>query len=100
MIPTESHFEIRIAQGEQDLRAAQRLRYQVFVQELGGDGPLVDHKERFELDEFDPYFDHLILVDKTRDASGLEYVVGVYRMLTGAAAQKTGAEWPWGTAGW
>jgi putative hemolysin len=90
MIPTESHFEIRIAQGEQDLRAAQRLRYQVFVQELGGDGPLVDHKERFELDEFDPYFDHLILVDKTRDASGLEYVVGVYRMLTGAAAQKTG----------
>ncbi len=90
MIPKDSQFEIRIAQGEQDLRAAQRLRYRVFVEELGGDGPIVDHAAQFELDEFDPYFDHLILVDRNRNASGLEYVVGVYRMLTGAAAKKAG----------
>ena len=90
MIPAVSQFEIRIAKGEQDLRAAQRLRYRVFVEELGGDGPLVDHQAQIERDEFDPYFDHLILIDTSRDLSGLEYVVGVYRMLTGVAAQKTG----------
>lgn len=90
MIPSNSHFKIRIAQGEQDLRAAQRLRYRVFVQELGGDGPLVDHRAQIECDEFDQYFDHLILIDRSRDALGLDYVVGVYRMLTGAAAQKKG----------
>ena len=90
MIPAVPQFKIRIAKGEQDLRAAQRLRYRVFVEELGGDGPLVDHQAQIERDEFDPYFDHLILIDASRDLSGLEYVVGVYRMLTGVAAQKTG----------
>ena len=36
-------FTTRLALNEADLRAAQRLRYQVFVEELGGDGELVDH---------------------------------------------------------
>jgi hypothetical protein len=34
---------------------AQRLRYDVFVDELGGDGTLVDHDARIEADRFDPY---------------------------------------------
>ena len=35
-------FVTRTAQGPDDIRAAQRLRYDVFVAELGGDGGLAD----------------------------------------------------------
>lgn len=69
---------------------AQRLRYEVFVEELGGTGDMVDHAHRLECDEFDPVFEHLILVDTRRDASTLDHVVGVYRLLTGEAAARFG----------
>ena len=39
----ESPYTVRLATTPEDLTAAQALRYQVFVRELGGDGPLVDH---------------------------------------------------------
>lgn len=73
---------LRLAHGDRDLRAAQRLRYEVFVEELGGDGPLVDHANRLEVDAFDPFFDHLLLIDPRRDAQGLSDVVGVYRLMS------------------
>lgn len=84
----DPHFSLRLATGEDDLRAAQRLRYEVFVTELGGDGPLVDHVTRLERDAFDPHFDHLVLVDDRR-APG-DHVVGVYRMLPGDRADAMG----------
>lgn len=77
--PTQ--FQVRLAQGPADLRAAQRLRYRVFIEELGGDGPMVDHGNRLERDPFDPVADHLILVDSTRDAEAGDHVVGAYRLL-------------------
>lgn len=90
MTLTEPHFQIRLARDDRDLRAAQRLRYAVFVEELGGDGPLVDHAARLEADEFDPHFDHLLLVDTRRDKAALEDVVGVYRLLPGERATALG----------
>ena len=83
MIADDVSFELRLARTDRDLRAAQRLRYQVFVQELGGDGPLVDHLAQLERDEFDPIFDHLLLIDPQRNAEALDDVVGVYRLLPG-----------------
>lgn len=77
----DGHLELRLARDDRDLAAAQRLRYAVFVQELGGDGPLVDHAARLERDSFDAVFDHLILVDHRRDPATLDDVVGVYRVL-------------------
>ncbi len=90
MLADERHFELRLATLEADRLAAQRLRYEVFVAELGGDGPLVDHAARLERDAFDPFFDHLALVDKRRDAEALDHVVGVYRLLTDARAAEAG----------
>ena len=78
-----AHLTLTLAQTEEDLLAAQRLRYEVFVEELGGDGPLVDHAGRFEKDHFDNRFDHLLLIDQTRDRAALDHVVGVYRVLAG-----------------
>ena len=85
-----SFFDIRLAVSEQDLLAAQRLRYRVFVEELGGDGPLVDHDRRLERDDFDPVVDHLCLIDNRRSADDLDHVVGVYRLLRGDRAQDFG----------
>jgi putative hemolysin len=81
MIVDDPHLHLRLAASEADLRAAQRLRYRVFVEELGGDGPLVDHAARLERDRFDPVFDHLLLIDDRRDAGALDHVVGVYRVM-------------------
>lgn len=81
MIVDDPHLSLKLAEAENDLLAAQRLRYRVFVEELGGDGPLVDHANRLELDAFDPHFDHLVLVDDRRDAAALDHVVGVYRVM-------------------
>ena len=86
----DANFTTRLAETERDLRAAERLRYSVFVEELGGDGPLVDHEGRFERDRFDPHYQHLILVDDRRDADALDHVVGVYRLLDGAGAEAIG----------
>jgi putative hemolysin len=72
---------LRLARDARDLRAAQRLRYEVFVAELGANGPLVDHDQRLEVDEFDRHFDHLLLIDARRDPATLSDVVGVYRLM-------------------
>lgn len=79
-------FQIRLARTPRDLMGAQRLRYRVFVEELGGTGPLVDHDARLERDEFDPVVGHLCLIDTRRDADALDHVVGVYRLLRGDVA--------------
>lgn len=76
-----STFMTRLAASPEDLRAAQRLRYDVFVNELGSDGPDVDHENRLEKDKFDPHFDHLLLIDQSAGPEAMNGVVGVYRLL-------------------
>ncbi len=90
MIANDPNLEIRLARDERDILGAQRLRYRVFVRELGGDGPMVDHHNQLEKDQFDQHFDHLILVDRRRDADVLDHVVGVYRILRGSNADNAG----------
>lgn len=72
------HFELKLATTEHEIRAGQRLRYDVFVAELGGTGPLVDHAARLERDAFDPIYDHLLLMDTAAPGAP---VVGVYRLM-------------------
>ena len=83
-------LDLRLAKTPDDLAGAERLRYRVFVDELGGDGPLVDHSARRERDRFDPYFDHLILADRSVDPATLEHVVGVYRLMRLDQAERAG----------
>lgn len=78
------HFEVRLAESDAEIEAAQRLRYAVFVEELGAAGPLVDHDARLERDRFDPHVDHLLLFDLRRPAANR--VVGAYRLMRAAQA--------------
>ncbi|WP_296427848.1 GNAT family N-acyltransferase [Yoonia sp.] len=81
-------FVVQIAETAADLRTAQRLRYDVFVTELGGDGAMVDHANQLERDGFDDHATHLLLRDTTRPVA--DQVVGVYRLMTTAAAAAAG----------
>lgn len=87
MTTTPPEFKVRLARTPDDLRAAQALRYRVFVAELGGGGDMVDHVAGLEQDRFDPYFDHLLLFD---DARADAPVVGVYRVLRDDQAREIG----------
>ncbi len=85
---TQPNFQLSLANGDADMAEAQRLRYAIFVEELGGDGPLVDHAARREQDRFDRFADHLLLRDLTRPLG--EQVVGVYRLMRGDQAAAAG----------
>lgn len=82
-------FTVRLAESEDDVAAAQRLRYRVFVEEMGAAASPEDAVERRERDRFDPYFEHLLLVDNESDDPDVERgVVGVYRLLRGNRARQ------------
>jgi len=85
MAETAPSFRVKIAGTEAELRAAQALRYEVFVRELGGGGDMVDHANGLERDRFDPYFDHMLVIDQTTDR-----VAGVYRLLRDDQARAAG----------
>jgi putative hemolysin len=69
-----ARYTLRIAEDAAEIAAAQRLRYHVFADELGVTlhSPTPGH----DIDEFDAYCDHLIVVEETSGE-----VVGTYRML-------------------
>lgn len=85
-----AQFEVRLATSAEEIAASQRLRYTVFVEELGADGPMVDHDARLEVDRFDPLFDHMIVLDHSRDGGVEDQVIGVYRLLPGERAEDVG----------
>lgn len=82
----DRNLTVRLARTQDEIEAAQRLRYEVFVSELGGGGEMVDHAARLERDRFDPFFDHLLLSDARRGGE----VVGVYRLLRDDQAKAAG----------
>jgi L-ornithine Nalpha-acyltransferase len=81
MTAEDSFYSVRLASTVEDHHSAQRLRYDVFVAELGGSGPLVDHQARIERDAFDEFADHLVLIDRRCDPGAGNHVVGAYRLL-------------------
>ncbi|MEM7546842.1 MAG: GNAT family N-acyltransferase [Pseudomonadota bacterium] len=80
-------FTVRLAENEQDVAAAQRLRYRVFVEEMGANPAPGDADLRRERDKFDEYFDHLLLIDnEATPEDPLDFVAGVYRLMRGKVA--------------
>ena len=80
----------KFADSPSEFNAAQRLRYQVFIKELGGNGALVDHENGLERDEFDPFFHHLLLYDMALEGELSDKAIGVYRVLTSDRAKEFG----------
>ena len=87
---SQPEFDVLFASTAEHLRAVQMLRYDVFVRELGGDGPMVDHAHCLEQDQFDPHSRHLLVLDRAREGGICGQVVGAYRLLDRAGAEQAG----------
>lgn len=88
MISCSPSLTMRLARDETDRIEAERLRYDVFVRELGGNGPMVDHEAGRERDRFDAVTEQLLLIDEARPEGAR--VVGLYRLLDDDGAAKIG----------
>ena len=60
-------LDVRLAGSRAEVRAAQRLRYQVFFEELSATPSMTAYMRRRDEDAYDPLCDHLLVVD--RDAA-------------------------------
>jgi L-ornithine Nalpha-acyltransferase len=84
-------LEVRLARGPLDLWRAQRLRYKVFYEEQSARPTLRNMVLRRDADRFDPFCDHLLVVDHAGvGAFGQKRpkVVGTYRLLRQEKAEK------------
>jgi putative hemolysin len=78
-----SSYEVGLAHSQDDVREAQRLRYEVFKREYGA--RFIGSATGLDTDSFDPYCDHLIVRSK-----GTGEVVGTYRVLLPEQAHHIG----------
>lgn len=80
---------VRLAMNEAEVHAAQRLRYQIFCEEMGGQANLDVQTQKRDFDKFDDACYHLLVVDNHRPAG--HQVVGTYRLLTRSNMEKVGS---------
>ena len=81
-------FTVKLAENDAEVAAAQRLRYRVFVEEMGAVADAESRADRRERDRFDPYCEHLLLLDAEETDPDVEcQVVGVYRLMRGDVAR-------------
>jgi putative hemolysin len=82
-------LQVRLAECDADIDAAQKLRYQIFYETLGARAAEDAARERRDFDRFDERCDHLLVLDHSR-GSGPQTVVGTYRLMRRAAAARSG----------
>jgi putative hemolysin len=77
-------IEVSWARHQDEVRAAQRLRFAVFAGEMGArlSTPIAGH----DIDLFDNYCEHLLVRDQST-----RQVIGTYRVLTPAQAKRVGS---------
>ncbi|MEW2544317.1 GNAT family N-acyltransferase [Streptomyces sp. NPDC047002] len=82
-VPADIRYRVVLARDAADVRAAQRLRHQVFAGELGAllDGP----EPGLDGDRFDEHCDHLLVREEETGQ-----VVGTYRLLPPERARAAG----------
>ncbi|MGJ7496296.1 GNAT family N-acetyltransferase [Variovorax sp. RT4R15] len=83
-LPVEANgITVHWARHQDEVRAAQRLRFEVFAGEMGArlNTPIAGH----DVDLFDDFCEHLLV----RDAA-TRMVIGTYRVLTPAQARRVG----------
>ena len=82
--PAVGKISVSWARHQDEVRAAQRLRYQVFAVEMGASLPVT--VPGHDIDLFDDYCEHLLVCDETSGE-----VIGTYRVLTPTQAKRAGS---------
>jgi putative hemolysin len=84
-------LEVRLAETEAEVEAAQRIRYRVFYEEMSAVPTPSMREARRDFDKFDAFCDHMLVVDRdAHDADGQHRVVGTYRMMRDVDAARAG----------
>lgn len=89
------NLEVRLATTRAEVKLAQRLRYQVFFEEMSAVPSRLAQFRRRDEDAYDAVCDHLLVVDLSvadetgrQGARSVAKVVGTYRVLRQEVAQK------------
>src|SRR5579863_826866 len=82
-------LQVRLAESDADIDAAQALRYRVFYETMGAHPLPGMARLRRDRDPFDAICDHLLVLDHSR-GNGAEAIVGTYRLIRRDAAQRCG----------
>lgn len=83
------NVEVRLAQNDIEIAAAQHLRYRVFYEEYKAIPDEETAREQRDFDIFDQYADHLVVVDNSiKDPE--KQIVGTYRLLREEKAELAG----------
>jgi putative hemolysin len=81
----KNRYQVAVARTRFEVEAAQRLRYQVFFEEMGAEAAQRIREAERDEDAYDSHCDHLIVRDAESDM-----VVGCYRIMRPDAAQQRG----------
>lgn len=79
------NLEARLARSEEDIKAAQRLRYEVFYEECGAQPNETMARLKRDISPIDDFCDVLLVIDHTQNK-----VVGTYRFMLREAALEHG----------
>lgn len=79
-------LEVRLAITPKEIRRAQRLRYEVFYEEMDAQPNPAVRLARRDFDAYDALCDHLLVID--HDRAGKPAVVGTYRLLRQEVAER------------
>lgn len=85
-----NQLQLRLVRKGPEVAAAQRLRYQVFYEEMGAVASAAMRASGRDEDPFDRVADHLVVVDLDRSTKGTPCAVGCYRMLREGAGRERG----------
>ncbi|WP_343564504.1 GNAT family N-acetyltransferase [Kiloniella sp. b19] len=86
---TVGPLTICLARDEKDIRASQRLRYDVFYREMSARPDDATAREERDFDRYDDICDHLIVLDDSL-GQGADAIVGTYRLLRRSVAENSG----------
>jgi putative hemolysin len=82
-------LELRVAESAEEIEAAQALRYRVFYEELTAKPTPEMSALRRDFDSFDPYCDHLIIIDRNK-GEGAAGIIATYRLMRREQAGRRG----------
>ncbi len=91
ILATAGALEVRLAETQLEVEQAQRLRYQVFYEEMSAIPTPQMRETRRDFDKYDMVCDHLLVVDRdAHDEDGQPLVVGTYRLTREKDAARAG----------
>ncbi len=82
-------LHLRLAETEEEVVAAQALRYRVFYEEMSAKVTSENAAAKCDFDAFDDYCDHMVVFDDARGA-GPDAIIGTYRVMRRNAAKRCG----------